>query len=214
MSFALIEIEATAKKAARGAGYSWGMAEEAAWATRWLCANGIDGVNVLATLLSHVAGAELGGMAPSTLRGDWQATGGAVCPLAAGTALSDAVTYWAENGKRLENVIAPGLLLPFAAASARQLGATLTVDWTGGVSVTDGFATSLTLRNDTGLVATAGQVRVAIGGALGVPLPARTRATPCGADWATLNRFAQKTYAPNNEESRASGAGAGLTDND
>ncbi|NND22495.1 MAG: DUF3726 domain-containing protein, partial [Silicimonas sp.] len=42
MSYSLNEVEATAKKAARGAGYPWGLAEEAAKATRWLCAHDID----------------------------------------------------------------------------------------------------------------------------------------------------------------------------
>ena len=51
MSYALNEVEATAKRAARGAGYSWGLAEEASKATRWLCAKGIDGSAVLAGLL-------------------------------------------------------------------------------------------------------------------------------------------------------------------
>lgn len=214
MSFALIEIEATAKKAARGAGYSWGMAEEAAWATRWLCAYGIEGVSVLAALLDHVAGADLAGMAPRTLGGDWKAKAREICPLTAGAALTDAAPFWAKGGKRLENVIAPALLLPFAAASAGRLGATLTIDWTGAVAVIDGSAVSLTLDDSAGLIAVAGLVRVESGGQLGVPLPTQTRATPSESDWAALNRFAQKTYAPDTEESRVRGAGAGFTDND
>lgn len=40
MSFALNEIEATAKRATRGAGYDWGLAEDASKAVRWLCARG------------------------------------------------------------------------------------------------------------------------------------------------------------------------------
>ena len=40
MSLSLNEVESTAKKAARGAGYPWGLAEEAAKAT--LEANDID----------------------------------------------------------------------------------------------------------------------------------------------------------------------------
>ena len=53
MSFALNEVEATAKKATRGAGYPWGLAEEAAKATRWLCAQGLDGVAILAGALTR-----------------------------------------------------------------------------------------------------------------------------------------------------------------
>ena len=132
----------------------------------------------------------------------------------AGAALTDAAPFWAKGGKRLENVIAPALLLPFAAASAGRLGATLTIDWTGAVAVIDGSAVSLTLDDSAGLIAVAGLVRVESGGQLGVPLPTQTRATPSESDWAALNRFAQKTYAPDTEESRVRGAGAGFTDND
>lgn len=214
MSFALIEVEATAKKAARGAGYSWGMAEEAAKATRWLCANGIDGVGALAALLDLVAGADLADMAPSTLGGGWEAKGGTICPLTAGTTLSDAVTYWAEEGKRIESVVVPVMLLPFTAACARQLGTTVTMNLDGASAETDGFATSLTDGGHAGLFASADQVLVETGGQLGAPLPKRSRATPSDADWATLNYFAQKTHAPDTEDSRVRGAGAGLTDND
>ena len=35
MSHSLGEVEALARKAARGGGYSWGMAEEAGFAVRW-----------------------------------------------------------------------------------------------------------------------------------------------------------------------------------
>ena len=40
MNLSLNEVEATAKKATRGAGYPWGLAEEAGKAVRWLCGAG------------------------------------------------------------------------------------------------------------------------------------------------------------------------------
>ncbi|MEL7259121.1 MAG: DUF3726 domain-containing protein, partial [Pseudomonadota bacterium] len=43
MSWSLNEVESLARKAARGAGYSWGLAEEAGKATRWTCAAGWPG---------------------------------------------------------------------------------------------------------------------------------------------------------------------------
>ena len=45
------EIGALSVKAVRGAGYSWGVAEEAGWAVRWLIRAGIDGSAVLANAL-------------------------------------------------------------------------------------------------------------------------------------------------------------------
>ena len=48
MHASLNEIESLCKKAARGAGLSWGLAEEAGKAARWLSAHGLDGPGVLA----------------------------------------------------------------------------------------------------------------------------------------------------------------------
>ena len=41
------ETETLCFKAARGAGHSWGIAEEAATAVGWLCAQGLDGTSAL-----------------------------------------------------------------------------------------------------------------------------------------------------------------------
>ena len=51
MTLSLNEVQAQAFKAARGAGYAWGLAEEAGKATRWLCGHGLDGVALLVELL-------------------------------------------------------------------------------------------------------------------------------------------------------------------
>lgn len=214
MSYALIEVEATAKKAARGAGYSWGMAEEAAKATRWLCAAGLDGVAGLAAVLAQTDGTDLTALAPCSLGGNWQAGTGTMCPLMAGATLSDSTKYWANDGKRIANVIAPILLVPFAASSARQLGATVTLEANNVQAVTDGSAISISPEHEPTLFATAETVFVRTGGQLEHPLPAQLRANPSDADWATLNKFAHRTYAPDTEASRLKGAGAGLTDND
>ena len=50
-SWSLNEIEALAKKAARGSGCSWGVAEDAGRAVRWLEARGLPGAEALGTLL-------------------------------------------------------------------------------------------------------------------------------------------------------------------
>ena len=45
------EVDALAKKAAKGAGMPWGLAAEAGKATRWLADRGLPGPAVLADLL-------------------------------------------------------------------------------------------------------------------------------------------------------------------
>ena len=54
-NYSLGEIDALARKATRGAGYSWGIAEEAGKAVRWLSAYGFSGAETLAKYLSIVA---------------------------------------------------------------------------------------------------------------------------------------------------------------
>ncbi len=213
MTFSLSEIEATARKAARGAGYSWGMAEEAGRAARWLCAAGLDGCALLAAALAAADGTDPAELAPRALD-DWHWRGGAgrLCPLMAGAALSDAAALWQQTGVTMERVIVPPLLLPFAALAARALGANVTVRWAGVTAVTEGRALAVSGADD--LPTGPADVSVAIGGAMAAPLPRHTRASPRPQDWEALTALAARTYAPATEESRLKGAGAGLTDND
>lgn len=212
MSFALNEIEATAKRAARGAGSSWGMAEEASKAARWLCAQGIDGAAVLAAVLEQNDSKPAEGLCPESLSGDWQAAGGTLCPLLAGAALSDCAARLAEGRITLQAVSHPAMLLPFAAAAAAQLGQTVTLEWEGCAAVTDGKTVSI--KGDGLLAAETRGASASLGGTLPAPAPKATRATPEPAAWDSLNRLAHRTFAPATEASRIAGAGAGLSDND
>lgn len=209
MSFALNEVETTAKKATRGGAYSWGLAEEAAKATRWLCSQGLDGCAILTGLLRKTDRAA--GMAPVSLDGDWQAPSGQICALIAGAALSDCAHRLPEGEIRMLNVVSPQMLIPFAAAAAGQLGQPVTLSWDGISVTTDGTGLGET---DIPPMDLAKSVIVRVGGDLGKVVTQCTRSTPDPADWAYLNELAGRTYAPATEESRRKGAGAGLSDND
>lgn len=214
MSFALNEVDAMARKAARGAGFSWGMAEETGRAARWLCAQGIDGVQALAALLGRADGAALVTMEPAAGPGHALRTqAGAICPLMAGAALADSAEIWAADGLQIGAVLSPALLLPFAAIAAAQLGTPISVTWDGVAARTDGTRLSLTGSDDL-LAPQTAQATVRSGGKLAEPLTRRSRAAPADADWATLNCLAGRTHAPATEDSRLKGAGAGLSDND
>jgi hypothetical protein len=94
MKFSMNEVEAQAKKATRGAGYSWGLAEDAGKATRWLCHQGLDGVAELASLLQE---------APDEK----------TCALVQGTRLSDAALRAPTDRRLLPPVAQPVFLFPF-----------------------------------------------------------------------------------------------------
>ena len=53
----LNQIEQTTRKAARGAGLAWGLADETGRAVRWLHAHGLPGVAALADWLESIGGA-------------------------------------------------------------------------------------------------------------------------------------------------------------
>ena len=190
MSFALNEVEAMAKRATRGAGYSWGHAEEASKATRWLCAQGLDGVSVLAGVLqAQVEKAH--------------------CAISQGTALSDRAEGLKHADANLGEVAEPLMILPFAAMAARQLEQTVTISCAEARAVTDGSRVCISETFPE-----TADVTIQLGGALEAACPRATRATPEKTAWDALNALAHRTYAPATEESRRLGAGAGLSDND
>ncbi|MEM9971457.1 MAG: DUF3726 domain-containing protein [Pseudomonadota bacterium] len=207
MTLSLGEAAALAKAATRGAGYDWGLAEEAARAVRWLSSQGLDGCAALAEVLGHVDGG-----APPLLdmRVDqWSAANGALCPLTAGTALADHAALLSSDRLRLAGVVAPVLLVSFAADAARIMGVPVGLSWDGAEFVTDGDSVS-------GDTSNSGQADVSItfGAALAVPHLRATRADPPPEVRAALTAFAGRTHAPATEASRLTGAGAAASDND
>ncbi|SFK53611.1 DUF3726 domain-containing protein [Shimia haliotis] len=208
MTVSFNEVEAMAKKAARGAGYAWGMAEEAGWATRWLCARDLDGCAALAMALQEINGTKIRPI--SFENGELRVAEGAACPVHAGAALSDFAADLRQGPVRLSHVAVPMLLLPFAANVARRIGEPVTVRGNAFEAVVQADAASVT--GDIAVVSDS--VVVTSGGTLGDAASGAARATPTKADWATLGEFAHRTYAPATEASRLKGAGAGTNDND
>lgn len=209
MSFALNEIEAMAKRASRGAEYPWGLAEEAGKATRWLCAQHLDGCAELAGLLEADFAKSLRTHTPVALDVYWQGEG-MLCPLGTGAILSDFAAHVAQQPVILHNVMQPTLMLPFAAYTARRVGGCVTVTCDAIAAVTDGHGLSM-VKPFPNHAAT---LMVQAGGTVENQSTLASRATPAPEIWTTLNRLAHRTYAPATEESRLLGAGAGLSDND
>ena len=54
LTVSLSEVDAMSRKATRGAGYAWGLAEEAGYAIRWLASYGFDGLAMLLNILKKV----------------------------------------------------------------------------------------------------------------------------------------------------------------
>ena len=205
MSISLNEVEATGKRAARGAGFDWGVAEEAGRAARWLCSNGLDGCAILANYLEGPRG-----HAPDGLQGVWRSSAGDLCPLIAGAALSDLALKLETEAIAMEGVAAPAILMPFAAWASLAIGENVSLKIGDAVACTDGARLSIT----GAIPPRASSVSVFPAGKIERALPQETRAFPSPESWEALSRLAHRTYAPATEESRRLGAGAGLSDND
>ncbi|MEL7525264.1 MAG: DUF3726 domain-containing protein [Pseudomonadota bacterium] len=208
MTLSLNEIEATAKRAARGAGYSWGLAEEASKAARWLSSHGQDGIAALALLLEKGL-AQSPDHQPRATDEIWQGDGD-LCPLVTGAFLSDCAQNLRSGPVDMRRVAVPLLILPFAANAAAELRCCVTVETDGRVAMTDG---SNLLCADR-LPELAERITVRPAGTIPSWQPHGARATPDPDSWTRLGVLAHRTYAPATDESRLRGAGAGLSDND
>ncbi|MEM7509112.1 MAG: DUF3726 domain-containing protein [Pseudomonadota bacterium] len=214
MSFSLNEVEALAKRAARGSGLHWGLAEEAAKGVRWLARFGLPGPALLADLLILNDGAAHEDLTPSDLDGVWTAPAGRLSPLIAGAALSDCADQLRHGSLRLGPVSQPMLLAPFAAAAARYLGQGVALRWAGTTLLGDGTVLEISGDQAGATAELVEHVECALADPPAKALTSVERAEVDGQTWARLGVFAARTYAPATEASRLLGAGAGVSDND
>jgi Protein of unknown function (DUF3726) len=203
----LNEVEALATKAARGAGLSWGLCEDAGKATRWLAACGVDWSPSLIVLLS-MHGRLRGPLDNHAER--------ALSPLLAGTYIADLQI----SDTSLQAVAYPLWLLPFAGRIAAEGGTAVRVSW-GWLSITvwpnggdvAGPQTELAAPYASQVVISTVRPGQAAPGQV-VALPRQLRSSVRTADWHALEALGARTYVPASAQSRAKGAGAGLVDND
>ncbi len=208
------EIESLALKAARGAGLSWGLAEEAAAAAGWLAVHGLPWAEELADVLDRTGATspprvEDGTVAPSR-------TGTALCPILTGAFLSDLGP--AAVPMEICDLLAPIWIVPFAARVAGP-ERPVSIAWAGGQLLVGGHDAAVRGRLPAPTAAGV-RHRVTIAAAPGdrraeAPLPRRD--APYAVPDDTLQRLLaleRRCYVPASMHSRLAGAGAGLLDND
>jgi hypothetical protein len=216
MIVSLNEIESLALKACRGAGMSWGLAEEAGRAACWLALRGLPWDRSLAARLeqSHLVSPPC--LSPPDI-GPARA-GGLLCPIHAGAAISDLIGL--ERRLTLHNVIEPIWVVPFADRRARS-GSHVALSWDGGAieigaprtAATDASLRGLAVERLDRLHAALHAVdatrhEIARGWEPSDGLEADAAA------WAALEAWAARCYVPASLQSRLAGAGAGTSDND
>jgi len=202
MSWSLGEVGALAVKAARGAGMPWGLADETGFAVTWLQARRLPGVTALCRYLSRYDGAVLPQTAPDI-----------ACPILIGSAYADGAM---TPDIALPAVDSPILLLPFIAMRTGSRAATVVI----GSTSLDVYHNSLFgPHHETALLMDRAACQVTAADSAKRPIdewPNTCQRVPpymaCCID--RLGQFASRTYAPSTAQSRLTGAGAGLSDND
>lgn len=211
------EVAALCMKAARGAGMSWGMAEEAGFAASWLTAIGLDGPRHLLDHLTEAQGREWGDLCPVVTPGAWNpAPGRSMCPIALGATMSDHAalpTGLSAGPIRVGPVDHPLLLCPFLAAIANDARGVVVVEWDGGSLDVDAQGASpraafSALEGRCGVTLTLSIRQGETVAPTGMSVPAIAAETIIA-----LNAFALRTTVPASAASRA-GAGAATGDND
>lgn len=215
----LNEVEVYGRRAARGAGLPWGLAEEAGKASRWLAERGLPGVELLVRLLTANDGRAYADMAP-VISGDlWCAATGDLCPLCCGAALSDRIDVL-ECGENisLSAVAYPLLLAPFLHRPWRSEDASCELRWPDVCVSIFSSGVDIECADDSSPFSEREEVVEVSGGGNRNTRPSRRPRvagvrTPRSV-WDALDALAKRTYVPASEESRTRGAGAGRTDND
>ena len=212
------EIEQLCLKAARGAGMSWGLAEEAGFAAAWLAMRGLNGPGALLAQLRDAMDRPWHEICPVVLPGRFQAAdGGCLCPIALGSALCDHArlpeTAMDETSLRVGPVNHPLLLLPFLADFAQVRGGSVRLGWARGTVL---LAANGRMAGDAGILAEEVRLEADLSVLRAAPDEPRIAAETLfvsAAILCDLNAFALRTTVPASETSRA-GAGATVGDND
>ncbi len=237
MRVSLNQIEQTARKAARGGGLPWGLADEAGKAVRWLHTYGLNGAAALARWLERREDSGHREGAPAALSGVWRASDGAAAgvagagvagagaldPLLTGASLGDCAGRMRAAPVRTGAIAHPLLAAAFIGVAAEIEDLAFTLTWPEArLDCRRGGARVAGARQAVEVETTAFMECRRGGG--GEEEPAEDWRAPRIGEvvisdgkaeaWACLERYAHRTYVEASETSRLAGAGAGLHDND
>ena len=211
--YSLAEMDALCRRAARGAGCPWGLAEEAGKAARWLASYGLPGAEAVAGLLTTPRNCPCSG------------SRGPACSLRLGATISDRAGL-VEEGEQSAEVAQPLLLLALLGRAASATGRSFRLEWEKHSILCGGDGIEIEKVGDlpsnlpsnllSNLLSARAEARwcpTAASPASPLRRESPARAVSASA-WKTLETLAGQTYVPESDASRLAGAGAGITDND
>lgn len=211
VDLSLGEFRALVAKAGRGAGFTWGLADDLAYSAKRLAEFGVSSGAMVVALLDRIDQVSLDQLMPDE---HWQSAAEMLCPICTGASLADEhATPTTGTSLDLGPVVQPVLLIALAATSLPKDDLACTATWEGGSCSATAHGVSFVgiVPIDPVLVS----VRwIADAGEEKVNATRRHRVLLANDIFDRLGQLAQRTYAPSTDASREGGAGAGLLDDD
>jgi len=215
MTCSLNQIDQTSRKAARGAGLPWGLADDVGKSVRWLHTYDLSGVSMLVALLDRYDHFGYKDLAAESLEGTWKARQGVLSPLLAGASLSDCIDRPGVDPIVTGIIAYPILAAGFIGNIAQIEDHAFKLTWPGvslycqrGGLRLDGTSHAIEIETAEFLCCQRADSE-------------RTCRSPRIGEvsiepgvWNRLEQYAQRTYVEATDASRLAGAGAGLNDND
>lgn len=221
MLCSLNEVEQIARKAAKGNGLPWGVADEVAKSVRWLQAFGIDAISPFETVLRQLDHNHAQQYSSQTLNGIWQAPSKTLSPLLVGVSLSDCLGLLKVQRIVTAEIRYPILAAGFLGQAALRKRDALEIGWDDVVlklyrneMIVSGDMAKLTAAKAKSLYCQACS-DMTFNNAKSQQMELHVGDTEVNAQaYQQLEVAVFKTYVEATEESRLHGAGAGLNDND
>jgi|TARA_Y100000816_G_scaffold102046_1_gene71172 hypothetical protein len=200
----LSEIETTAKRASRAAGYSWGIAEEVGKSIRLSELFGFPGIKHLNQYYQNKKKENFEEI--KLINKINKSEGSSFCPIILGVNFIDQVKNIETLRKcSVENLAYPSLLLPFLSRGSEIIGKKLLISFNDfkflmnfNVSISSNFW-------DKEIPMIANQVEISF---------INNEDNFSDQDWKSLYKLAEDTFVEETDSLKESAAGAGLTDND
>ena len=196
------EIDTTTKRAAKAAGFSWGISEEIGKAVRNLELFGLPGIKNLNLYLNKIEKNH-----PKKLNKiDKENKHKELCPIYCGVAFLDQCQKL-EILKNIKfyNVNYPILILPFISRASEIVGKKILMQFNKS-SFLINFNKSILSKNfEKQVIASVDKINIEF---------LENKNSFSDQEWKELYKLAEKTFGEETDSSKTKGAGAGLTDND
>ena len=200
----LSEIDTVSKRSSKAAGYSWGIAEEIGKNIRLLEIFSLPGIKNLNDFLSKKKNIKLENL--NLITKDNNANSSQYCPVIAGVNFLDQIkSLEALSEIKFKNIAYPILFLPFVSRASEIVGKRILIKLDEKeflLNFNNNIYSNFSKRE---IIKIAENVSIKI---------LDNEDSFNDSEWKELYKLAEETFVEENESSKKSGAGAGLTDND